>query len=174
MDKSMTILSSLRRRSADKAAAHHASSADGSEVDPAGPDCPIDGYDRLNDREVMGSLSKRSQVELGAIEKYEFANKRRINVLDKLRYMRGKEPISGYDGFSSEEIVTALETADLASIKRVRAYERKFANRPEVLEQVIRVHHRTIERDGAPPAPGQRASSAARKTGAANGPLASR
>ena len=64
-----------------------------------------------------------------------------------LRYMRGSEPLPGYDALSVEEIVAALEEADLATIKKVRGYERKFANRPDVLEEVVRVHHR---RSGKP------------------------
>ncbi|CAN5586223.1 hypothetical protein BH10ACT11_BH10ACT11_20540 [soil metagenome] len=102
----------------------------------------------------MSSLSHHSQVELGAIEDYERANKRRINVLDKLRYMRGKEPIDGYDELPSQEIVAVLDTADLPLIKRVRAYERKFANRPDILQKVIEVHHRSLEQKPAPLAPG--------------------
>jgi hypothetical protein len=41
-------------------------------------------------------------------------------VLDKLRYMRGREPLPGYDALSLEEIVAALEEADLATIRKVR------------------------------------------------------
>ncbi len=41
-----------------------------------------------------------------------------------------------------EEIVSALEDADLATISKVRGYERKFAHRPDVLEEVARVYHR--------------------------------
>ena len=62
-------------------------------------------------------------------------------MLDKLRYMRGSEPFAGYDALSVEEIVAALEEADLATIKKVRGYERKFANRRDVLDAVVRVHH---------------------------------
>ena len=41
---------------------------------------------------------------------------------------------------SVEEILAALAEADLATIKKVRGYERKFANRPQVLHEVVRVH----------------------------------
>ena len=81
-------------------------------------------------------------------------------VLDKLRYMRGREPLPGYDALSVEEIVAALEEADLATIKRVRGYERKFANRSEVLEEVVRVHHRRQAAEPASAAPGTSRSSA--------------
>ena len=72
-------------------------------------------------------------------------------MLDKLRYMRGSEPLPGYDALSVEEIVTALGEADLATIKKVRGYERKFANRPGVLEEVVRVHHRRLARPACEP-----------------------
>ena len=72
-------------------------------------------------------------------------------MLDKLRYMRGSEPLPGYDALSVEEIVTALGEADLATIKKVRGYERKFANRPDVLEEVVRVHHRRLASQPAEP-----------------------
>ncbi len=62
-------------------------------------------------------------------------------MLDKLRYMRGREPIPGYDALSVEEIVAVLKPADLVTLKKVRAYERKFANRPDVLEEVVRDLH---------------------------------
>ena len=89
----------------------------------------------------MDALSEHSQVELEAAESYERSHKDREPVLTKLRYMRGREPLPGYDALSVEEIVAALEDADLATIKRVRAYERKFGNRPGVLEEVVRVNH---------------------------------
>jgi hypothetical protein len=41
---------------------------------------------------------------------------------------------------SAEEIVRALEGTDTATLKRVRGYERKFANRSPVLDEVARVH----------------------------------
>ena len=119
---------------------------------PAAP--PFDGYDRLNERHVMKELSKHSQAELAVIEDYERAHKNRPAVLDKLRYMRGRQPVAGYDDLSPEEIVAVLEGADLATIKEIRDYERKFANRPDVLTAVGRVHHRNRE---ASPAASRRA-----------------
>ena len=61
-------------------------------------------------------------------------------VFDKLRWLRQDEPLPGYDALSSEEVVAALEKADLATIKRVRGYERKFAGRRLVLDEVTRMH----------------------------------
>ncbi len=94
----------------------------------------------------MDQLCNHSQTELEAVESYERCHKDRVPVLDKLRYMRGAEPLPGYDALSVEEIVDALQRADdMGTINRVRAYERKFANRPEVLEEAVRVHHRRQE-----------------------------
>ena len=101
---------------------------------------PFDGYDRLKPRDVNKSLAKHSQDELEGIERYERANKQRPSILDKLRYMRGRQPLPGYDQLTPDEIATALQGADVETIKRVRDYERKFANRPEVLEEAARVH----------------------------------
>lgn len=105
---------------------------------------PFDGYDRLDSREVMDGLSKHSQIDLETIESYERAHKDRDPVLDKLRYMRGREPLDGYDALSAEQVVTALEEADMPTIKGVRSYERKFANRGTVMDEVVRVHHQRL------------------------------
>ena len=90
--------------------------------------------------------------------------KSREPVLDKLRYMRGSEPLPGYDALNVEEIVTALREADPATIKKVRCYERKFANRPGVLEEVVRVHHRRLASQPASPAPAYQPMSATSST----------
>ena len=115
---------------------------------PAGsaPDAevPFAGYDGLDDRRVIDGLAEHSQIELEAVESYERTHQNREPVLDKLRWMRGREPLSGYDALDVEEIVAVLGDADLATIKKVRAYERKFANRPAVLDEVVRVHHRRL------------------------------
>lgn len=100
---------------------------------------PTTGYDGLDARQVMDQLPDRSQAELEATEDYERANKNRIPVLNKLRYMRGDEPLPGYDALTAEEIATALADADIKAIRRVRTYERKFANRPDVLNELERV-----------------------------------
>lgn len=137
----MTILSGFRDRIS--ASATPASPSDGPvSADEANP--PFPGYDGLNGRQVIDDLSGHSQIELEAVESYERAHKSREPVLDKLRYMRGREPFAGYDALDAEEIVVALKDADLPTIKRIRGYERKFANRPVVLEEVVRVHRRHV------------------------------
>src|SRR3954447_10010590 len=141
--ENMSVLSAIRDlRSRPTTSASTGSTGDppGAPVKDAG--APFAGYDRLDRRKVMDEFSNHSQVELEAAEGYERVHKNREPVLTKLNYMRGREPLPGYDALSVEEIVAGLEDADLAAIKRVRAYERKFGNRPGVLEEVARVHHR--------------------------------
>ena len=101
---------------------------------------PVPGYDSLKTKQVIASLSDRSQVELAEIESYEHTHQDRVSVFDKLRWLRQDEPLPGYDSLSSEEVVAALEGADLAALKRVRGYERKFHARREVLDEVDRLH----------------------------------
>jgi hypothetical protein len=135
----MTVLSAIRDRFSGPATSVEPKST-GDPAQEAETRPPFAGYDRLDKRQVMDRFSDHSQIELDAAESYERTHKDRAPVLDKLRYMRGREPIAGYDALSADEIVAALQDADLATIKRVRGYERKFGNRPEVLEEVIRVH----------------------------------
>jgi hypothetical protein len=104
-----------------------------------GAGLPFAGYDRLDERHLIQGLSDHTQSELEAVENYERSHKSREAVLNKLRYLRGSEPLPGYDALGAEEILTALEDADLQTIKKVRGYERKFRGRPRVLEEVIRI-----------------------------------
>lgn len=101
---------------------------------------PVAGYDRLKTKEVVASLSSRSQVELAEIESYEHTHQNRLSVFDKLRWLRQDEPLPGYDALSSGDAITALEDCDLATLKRVRGYERKFRARREILDEVERLH----------------------------------
>ena len=41
----------------------------------------------------------------------------------------------------------------MATIKKVRGYERKFANRPQVMEEVVRVHRQRRKAEPAIAAP---------------------
>jgi hypothetical protein len=101
---------------------------------------PVSGYDKLNDKDAVASLSSHSQVELTKIEDYERANQGRQGVFNKLRWLRQKEPLPGYDAMSPKQVVARLAKADLATIKRVRGYERKFSDRREVMEAVNSMH----------------------------------
>ena len=126
----------------------------------ADPGLPFPGYDRLDVRKVVNALSSHSQIELEAVEAYERSHESREAVLDKLRYMRGSEPMPGYDGLTAEEIVSALERADLPTIKKVRGYERKFANRHDVLEAVTRTRRARSAATPATPPPVDQPTSA--------------
>jgi hypothetical protein len=101
---------------------------------------PVPGYDGLKTKELIASLSSRSQVELAEIERYEHTHENRVSVFDKLRWLRQDEPLPGYDALSSGEVLAALDKADLAALKRVRGYERKFGARREILDEVDRLH----------------------------------
>jgi hypothetical protein len=99
---------------------------------------PISGYDQLGEKQVSDQLAQLSQVELAAVEAYERAHENRPVVLDKLRYMRGSEPIAGYDALTPEQIAEALAGADGETIRAVRDYERKFQHRQSVLNEAAR------------------------------------
>jgi hypothetical protein len=155
----MSILSAISDRFGTREPwAASLSDAQGEPV--AEPRPPFAGYDRLDDREVIDGLSDHSQVELEAVESYERSHRDRRPVLDKLRYMRGREPLPGYDALSVEEIAAALEEADPATIKRVRGYERKFASRRDVLDAVVRANHRRRATQPPSAAPAYRPMSA--------------
>ena len=101
---------------------------------------PVAGYDKLKTREVVASLRGCSQVELTRIDGYEQSHLNRVSVFNKLRWLRGNEPMSGYDALSIEQTVAAIQKADLATLKRVRGYERKFRGSPDVLKAVDALH----------------------------------
>lgn len=134
----------LRRNRAESPEGADSAEPGGSETAPGNASEPFDGYARLNDKQVMAALKRHSQVELIAIEGYERAHQARLPVLDKLRYMRGREPVAGYDAMDSDEAVALVAGTDMATIKRVRAYERKFAGRRVVLEKVVEMHARAL------------------------------
>jgi hypothetical protein len=84
----------------------------------------------------VSDLSKHSQVELTEIETFERSHEARPEVLDKLRYLRGPEPLSNYDNLSAEAISAEIGDIDVATLRRIRVYERKFQHRPSVLDPV--------------------------------------
>ena len=111
----------------------------------AGADLPvanslaIDGYDRLAVRKIVVRLPQLSQEQLTAVESYEREHRQRAVVLEKLRYLRSDEPLPGYDALSPDEISAALCDADLASLDRVRFYERRLRDRESVLVEIERL-----------------------------------
>jgi hypothetical protein len=111
----------------------------------AGADLPlanslaIDGYDRLAVRKIIVRLPQLSQEQMTAVDSYERAHRQRTVVLQKLRYLRSDEPIPGYDALAPDEISVALRDADLASLDRVRFYERRLRDRESVLVEIERL-----------------------------------
>jgi hypothetical protein len=165
----MTVLRAPRERvSTSESAAGPAGDVHGDPVAKARRR-PFDGYDRLDAKQVIDELRDHTQIELEAVESYERSHQDRQPVLDKLRYMRGSEPLPGYDTLNVEEIVSALQEADPATIKKVRGYERKFANRPDVLDGVIRAHHRGQANQPVRPAPAYQPMSATSTSSASPG-----
>jgi hypothetical protein len=132
----MRILGRLRNRSSRRDAGGPGSAEASS---PDADQLPISGYDQLDSKEIGARLAQLSQVELGAVEAYERSHQHRPEVLHKLGYMRGDEPLPGYDALSPEQIAKALAGADAETVKVVRDYERKFGHRKQVLEEAARV-----------------------------------
>ena len=103
------------------------------------PPVPISGYDELSEKQISEQLSQLGQAELATVETYEREHANRPAVLKKLRYMRGSEPLPGYDDLTTEQIGAALADADAARVRAVRDYERKFQHRRSVLDEAARV-----------------------------------
>jgi hypothetical protein len=131
----MKMLEALRKRRSLEARRDAQAATSSPEEHPV----PISDYDQLGDKEVGDRLSQLSQVELAAVETYERAHGNRPVVLDKLRYMRGSEPLPGYDALTPEQIAAALARADAGTVRAVRDYERKFQHRQSVLDEAARV-----------------------------------
>ena len=108
----------------------------------ADPDLPhadtvaIAGYARLGDKDVIARLPRLTQKELTAVDTYERAHGDRPVVLHKLRYLRGDEPVAGYDDLAPEDVPAALADADLVPLDLVRSYEQRLRARDRVLGDV--------------------------------------
>ena len=63
----------------------------------------------------IARLSRLTQVELAAVEAHERSHRERPVVLNRLRWLRGTEPLPGYDALEPDEIVRALADADQAT-----------------------------------------------------------
>jgi hypothetical protein len=94
---------------------------------------PIDSYEELDDHQLITRLSDLSQVELTAVEAHESSHRARSKVLNRLRWLRGSEPLPGYDALDSGEIIRGLADADAATVKAVRSYESHHRARRDVL-----------------------------------------
>lgn len=138
-----------------------AETADAGEAPPAVQSTgePFPGYDSMGERELVDQLFRHSQAELETIEAYERLHGSRTRVLNKLHYLRQHETLPGYDAMSSEQVAAALQGEDLATIKGVRAYERKFANRPSVLDAVEAARLKRVAEEPAHDSPDYHATS---------------
>jgi hypothetical protein len=106
---------------------------------PDQEELPIADYDKLDAKQLRPQLSPLSQVELAAVESYELAHQARPVVLNRLHWLKGSEPVSGYDALTTEQIVQALAEADTGTVKAVREYERRHQDRHEVRAEIARV-----------------------------------
>jgi hypothetical protein len=132
----MRILERLRNRSRNGEAGAPGSA----EASSAGEQrLPIARYDQLDGKQLIPQLSQLSQVELGAVEAHERSHRERPVVLNRLRWLRGNEPLPGYDALDSDEIVRALADADAATVKAVRSYERHHRDRRDVRAEIARI-----------------------------------
>ena len=104
-----------------------------------GGQLPIADYDKLAEKKVIEQLGQLSQHDLAAVEAHERSHQEREAILNKLRYLRGSEPLPGYDGLDSAAVVEALASADSATIKAARDYERKFQRRQVVIDEITRL-----------------------------------
>jgi hypothetical protein len=100
---------------------------------------PIAGYDQFDGKQLIPQLSHLSQVELATVDAHERSHRDRPVVLNRLRWLRGDEPLPGYDALDSDEVIDALADADAATVKAVRSYERHHRDRRAVQAEVARV-----------------------------------
>jgi hypothetical protein len=149
----MNILKALRRggRAEDRG---------GDAPDARGTDASqqlTDRFEGLSERQAVAQLVHFNQAELTAIEAFERTHRDRPAVINKLRYLRQPEPLTGYDALEPDAIADALSGADKTTVQAVREYERKLQGRAGVLQEVTRVLHRFGKRptseDGVLPVP---------------------
>ena len=95
-----------------------------------------DRYARLNERDAVAGLQQFNQAELESIETFERSNRERAGVLNKLRYLRQREPVPGYDAMEPSEIGEALTGSGTETIKAAREYESKLKRRPTALKAI--------------------------------------
>jgi hypothetical protein len=118
---------------------------------------PIQGYDGLGITELFAEFRMRSQAELTQVEAHERSHQDRAPVIDKLRYLRGREPVEGYDEMSPDQILAEYADADIPALHDARGYEQKMRHRPEVLEGFGDLRRARRAGDGTPGAQEQAA-----------------
>ena len=120
---------------------HRPGSNNGDASSAAADGLPLPDYDQIDAADLIARLRYCSQVELTAIDDYERSHANRIDVLNKLRYLRGPEPVEGYDALDPDQIASGLAHADNPTLKRVREYELKFRRRDVVLSALVEARH---------------------------------
>ena len=108
---------------------------------------PIPGYSQLKGKEISDQLSQLSQVELATVETYERAHGNRSAVLEKLRYMRGTEPLPGYDELTPEQIA---ERSPAPTRKRSEPYATTSASSSAAGRSSMKPHACCRHRGRAP------------------------
>jgi hypothetical protein len=103
----------------------------------------------LGEREAIAELQNFNQAELTEIHAFERSHHERAPVLDKLRYLREREPLPDYDALDSQAVTATLASADVDTIKAVREYERKHQNRPIVNSAIIGALRESRKREPA-------------------------
>jgi ferritin-like metal-binding protein YciE len=99
---------------------------------------PLARYDQLNADEIVARLPELSQADLAKVDAYERSHEDRATVRQRIDSLKGREPWSGYDEQTVEDIVKALSDADDARARAVRDYERAHKSRAGVLEAAQR------------------------------------
>ena len=97
-----------------------------------------DRFARLSERDAVAGLQQFNQAELAAIETFERSDRERQGVLNKLRYLRQREPVPGYDALEPDAIGEALSAHGTETIKAAREYENKLRRRPTALKAIDR------------------------------------
>ncbi len=97
-------------------------------------DLPIADYDKQQADDIAGRLKGLTQRELRMIDAYERKNQNRATILDRVASLSGDEPWSGYDEAGVDGVTGALRTADVATVREARTYERAHKDRAGVIE----------------------------------------
>jgi hypothetical protein len=111
---------------------------------------PIEGYDGLDITELFAELRMCSQADLTQVEAYERSHEDRRPVIDKLRYLRGREPVPGYDEMTPDQILERYADAEIPVLHDARGYEQKMRHRADVLEGFGDLRRARRAGDGSP------------------------
>ena len=104
----------------------------------AAPAPPIPGYEGLSPEQLIARLPEVSQRTLAQVRDYERAHGNRQSVLERVGALTEREPVTGYDDLSVEDIQPRLADGDAALATRVRDYERRHKQRAGVIEAAER------------------------------------